>query len=720
MVLPRFSVKSKLIFILITTALFCILVVGFQGLNIGKNALTARIDAQLDSIRENKAVHISGYLENLQREVLSMANDRSLVTATKEFSSAFKRLQKAVLSNAELEKLTRYYNNEFIPRLAPNIEGTPDIDFLFPRQPATRYLQYHYIANNEFPAGNKAELETASDRSYYSGVHAHYHPTLKQKVDSFGYYDLFLMDFDTGNIIYSVAKETDFATSLQAGPYKTSAFARLYEEIKRSPNPGDVKLVDFQFYQPSYGAAAAFLGTTIFDEEHRPIGILAIQIPIRQIDAIMSGNENWEVAGLGKTGEVILVGDDLKMRSTSRKFLQRTDCTDAEKSCRTGSTVLIQEVDNPAVKAALAGKTGNGVVDGYNSDKKTITNYAPLQAPNLHWAILAKMDQDEAFTPIFDFQKGLLITAVILSSLVTFIAMWVAYIFTRPVDKLMEGVRNLRQGKTDEQVVLNRQDEFGDLADIFNQTLSVLNSQKKTIAAREEENRQLLLNILPANVIEKVSDGEFRYAEKVTNTTVLFSALNGFTQYAESLSAEEAMDELNRLIDQFDRAAEKNGVEKIQTVGDSYMAASGISISRLDHSKRCLRFAQDLLEIVHHFNNERGIHLGIRVGIHTGDAFAGIVGTRHFVFDVWGDTVNIASRMRFDTIPDSILISDDVYQRLGNHEGFVSHAPINTAARGKLEVWCWQPEWAIDEEAETVIMENPLRDDQRQDKGATS
>ena len=708
MVLTRFSVKSKLISILIGTALFCILVIGFQGLYMGKNALTERINAQLNSIRANKSDHISGYLEGLKKELLTMAVDQSVITATKEFTSAFNRLQKSVLSNAEMDKLTEFYKDKFIPRLDANVDGSPDINFLLPRQAATRYLQYQFIANNDFAIGKKGELDRAFDRSYYSGVHEHYHPSFRQKLQSFGYYDLFLIDFDSGNIVYTVNKETDFATSLRRGPYKTSLLARLYDQIRSSPNPGKAQLVDFEFYQPSYGAPAAFLGTTVFDEEHHPIGIIAIQIPVNKIDEVMAGNRNWEASGLGKTGEVILVGDDYKMRSSSRKFLERSDCPQDDRACRLGSTVLLQTVENDAVEAALEGKAGELLVPGYNSTKKTITSFAPLEVTGLHWAILAKMDQDEADTPIFSFEKGLLVAAVILSSLITFAAMWIAYRFTRPIDALMQGVRNLRRGETGEKVILNRNDEFGDLAEVFNQTANIIEKQQDSITRKEAENRELLLNILPPSVVEKVGDGKFQYAEKITNSTIMFSTLNGFTHYAESLDAEEAMSELNDLINQFDRAAEKNGVEKIQTVGDSYMAASGITISRLDHSKRCLHFARDMLEIVHHFNQERKINLGIRIGIHTGDAFAGIVGTRHFVFDVWGDTVNIASRIRFDAIPDSILVSDAVHERLGEQEGFQPFPDIKTAAHGCLKVWYWQPEWAVDEDADTVIIENPI------------
>ncbi len=713
MTLPSLTIKSKLIIVLLTVAFLSILVIGYQGLHIGKNTLAERINAQLTSIRTNQKTHISSFFDNLRSELLSMASDPTVMTATKEFSSAYQRLQKAVLTNDQLDSLTAYYSNIFIPRLNENIEGNSDIDYLLPLQPAARYLQYYYIASNDNPLGQKANLDSAADRSYYSGVHAHYHPVFRNKVESFGYYDLFLIDFDSGNIIYSVAKETDFATSLNAGPYRTSAFAKLYASVRNSPNPGESQLVDFAFYRPSYGAPAAFVGATIFDEERQPIGILAIQISIDKINAILSNNGDWENAGLGETGEVILVGSDLKMRSNSRMFSTKADCDRNDKTCRLGTTVLLQSVDTPAAKAALSGESGIQLTPSYNGQGKTISAYEPLHAGQLQWAILANMDQDEAYAPIFNFQKALLTAAVILSSLITFGAMWIAYAFTRPVEKLIDGVHRLREGKEMQPITLNRHDEFGELADAFNHTVEVIQAQQQEISIQQHKNRELLLNILPEAVVNKLdetslADGEPpHYAERVSNTTIMFSTLNGFTDYAESLDALQAIDELNELINNFDHAAERLGVEKIQTVGDSYMAASGITISRLDHSRRCMKFAREMLEIVRHFNHEKGIDLSIRIGIHTGQAFAGIVGKRHFVFDVWGDTVNIASRLRFDTVPNSILVTDAVFDRLGNQDDFHPVDDIASAAHGQLRVWCWQPEWAIDEDAETVMMDLP-------------
>ena len=714
----RFSVKSKLIFVLLITALLSMLAIAFQSLHAGKETLEERIEAQLTSIRETKKTHLESYLDRLRKELLAMAADPSLMTATKEFSSAFSRLQKTVLTNEEIETLTRYYNDVFIPRLSANVDGHPEIDYLLPRQPAARYLQYHYIADNDNPPGKKDALNAARGRSYYSGVHAHYHPVFRQKVRSFGYYDLFLVDFDGGNIIYSVSKETDFATSLRAGPYKTSGLAQLYELLRQAPNPGEARIIDFTLYRPSYGAPAGFAGTTVFDEERRPIGMLVVQIPIDRIDAIMSDSGNWEQSGLGKTGEVVLVGNDLKMRSTSRRLLaQRESCDPADRACRLGTTVLIRKIDNSAVYEALAGKSGVTTVPAYDGEGKIITAYGPIASGDLQWTILANMDHQEAFTPIFDFQKALLTAVVILSSLATFAAMWIGYAFTRPIETLVTSARRLRQDKKIEPIDIGRDDEFGDLADAYNHMVEVIHEQHETIEAEKHRNRELLLNIIPENVAEKVAiqydNGLIapRYAEKVSNTTILFSALSGFTRYAESLDAAQAVTELNRLIDAFDSAAEKHGVEKIQTVGDSYMAASGITVSRLDHSRRCLMFAREMLEIVHHFNQSHGISLGIRIGIHTGEAFAGIIGQRNFVFDVWGDTVNIASRLRFDTIPNSILVTEAVFDRLGAQEGFDAADDIVTSAHGRIRVWRWQPDWAIDEDAETVIMENPVRDD---------
>lgn len=170
--------------------------------------------------------------------------------------------------------------------------------------------------------------------------------------------------------------------------------------------------------------------------------------------------------------------------------------------------------------------------------------------------------------------------------------------------------------------------------------------------------------MFPAAIAKRLKKGEKDIAEDVSNVAVLFSELTGFGKLSATLTAYEIVAILNDLVTAFDEAAERHGMEKIKTIGDTYMAVCGLSIPYLDHDKRAIDFALEMLAIIRRFNSERDFHLNIRLGISSGDVVAGIVGRNKFIYDVWGDTINIANALRSACPPGSILVATAVYRRL--------------------------------------------------------
>lgn len=197
--------------------------------------------------------------------------------------------------------------------------GLNSAETLIPTSKAAGFLQYQYIANNEHPTKNKEKLDFAEDGSFYSKIHKKYHGQFKEYLQRFGYYDIFLIDTQKGDIVYSVYKEVDYATNLLNGPYYNSNIGRLFREARLATEPGFVKLVDYQPYDPSYGDGASFIASPIFDQGEN-IGVLIFQMPIYEINAIMTGSENWFLDGFGETGESVVIGSDGYLRSQSRFF----------------------------------------------------------------------------------------------------------------------------------------------------------------------------------------------------------------------------------------------------------------------------------------------------------------------------------------------------------------------------------------------------------------
>lgn len=730
MQLPSLSIKSKLVIMLLSVSLLSILVVGIQGLRNGKNAITERINSQLTSVRETKKNQIESLFVDVRNTINALSVDHTAVGAMREFAAAYKRLDTAVIDDSQLDRLKKFYTDEYLAELAKNIDGEPTVEQYLPSENQAQYLQTHYISDNPEKRGEKYKLNMAKDQSYYSGVHDYYHPVFSNLIQTHGFYDLFLIDIETGSVVYSVGKEADYATSLKNGPYRTSNLARLYQRIKESQDLGNTQVEDFDFYRPSYNSPAAFAGTTIFNAENKPEGILVVQLAVDEINEVMTGNRQWKAQGMGETGEVFLVGKnstfgggarELTMRSDSRFLLQKqgadTACYRkvqavdghidpvAEKICRLGTSVLYQEIDNAAVVSAQGGDAGTAVVNSYHGNE-VLTAFTKLDIPGLDWLIMAEISTDEADKPVRSFQRQLAISAVILSSLITFLAMWFAQMITNPLSKILEGVRKLGNNQTNVKVDVSRNDEFGELATTFNRTVDLIHKQNTTIDEKSKENRALLENILPSAIANRVLKGEQHIADRVSNVTILFTSMSGFNEFAEHLDPDVVVKKLNQLVNEFDHAAHKLGVEKIKTIGDSYMAASGLTIPRLDHAKRSIEFAREMLEIAERFNKRNDAKLGLRIGLHCGPVIAGVVGERKFVYDVWGDTVNIASRIRFEAVRNSLMVTNEVYQRLEIKDGFVEQHSVLTKGMGDLKTWQWEPSWAT-EDADTEVFEKP-------------
>ena len=282
----RLSIKSKLQIMLLVASLGSILVVGYLSWSKAREILTERIFDQLTSVRASKAYQVESYFQTLRHHIETLCEDRMVVSAMVEFNQAFAQLNQASIPGDWERDIEGYYTNEFLPRLTKNIIGTPVYETYRPTKVASRYLQYHYIANNPNPVGKKDELEQAQDGSDYSRIHARYHALFRNLIKKFGYYDLFLIDSRTGIIVYSVYKETDYSTSLEEGPYRSSNLAEVVKKVRANPDRGAIQIVDFQFYRPSYNAPAAFFAGSIYDGDQE-VGILAAQLPVDEINNVL-------------------------------------------------------------------------------------------------------------------------------------------------------------------------------------------------------------------------------------------------------------------------------------------------------------------------------------------------------------------------------------------------------------------------------------------------
>ena len=205
------------------------------------------------------------------------------------------------------------------------------------------------------------------------------------------------------------------------------------------------------------------------------------------------------------------------------------------------------------------------------------------------------------------------------------------------------------------------------------------------VVAEQKVSERLLLNVLPHAIAERLKgrpEAAETFTEVIADTfdevTVLFADIVEFTKFSETVSPETLVDVLNDIFTRFDGIADRRGLEKIKTIGDAYMAAAGLPEPVADHSSRAAHMALDMIEEMQRFNAETGHSLGLRIGISSGAVVAGVIGKRKFLYDLWGDVVNTASRMESQGVPGRIQVTDATRMRL--------HAPFMLEVRGSIDI----------------------------------
>lgn len=211
----------------------------------------------------------------------------------------------------------------------------------------------------------------------------------------------------------------------------------------------------------------------------------------------------------------------------------------------------------------------------------------------------------------------------------------------------------------------------------------------KIIAAEKQRSDDLLLNILPEETAQELKDKGRVEAKKYSSVTVLFSDFKGFTSYAEHLSPELLVETIDHYFSKFDRIMEKYGLEKIKTIGDAYMAVGGLSFDHVDQAKEMILAAKEMNDFVIEMKQDDTISASfdMRIGINTGSVVAGVVGTKKFAYDIWGDAVNVAARMESNSEPGRINISENTYQKVKSEFDCEYRGEVAVKNRGHLKMY---------------------------------
>jgi class 3 adenylate cyclase len=270
----------------------------------------------------------------------------------------------------------------------------------------------------------------------------------------------------------------------------------------------------------------------------------------------------------------------------------------------------------------------------------------------------------------------------------TVLAAWlVAREILRPVNALVGAAKRVPSGDLNARVDWKSTDELGELSATFNSMTQSLRESTEVIKQKNRENEALLLNILPAEIAARLKGGEHEIADSFADVTVLFGDIVGFTALSSRTPAAEIVELLNGLFSQFDELAQELKIEKIKTIGDCYMAVCGLPKPCADHTERMARMALRMADITQEYGKKMRSNLQLRIGLNSGPVVAGVIGETKFIYDLWGDTVNLASRMESTGVPGAIQVTRTVYERLKENFDLRSRGAVTVKGKGEIETW---------------------------------
>ncbi len=410
------------------------------------------ITTKLISQREEKKSQVETYIAGLKSQVKTFSNNIMVIEAVTEFKESFKtyRGDSFVYSDDKQKKSVKaYYTQQFQPRYQSRNNGQSfDVNRIISQlDDDSIALQYSFISNNPEALGEKDALMGVNNNTRYNQQHRKYHPHFRDYLQEFGFYDIFLIDADSGDIVYSVLKELDYSTSLIDGPYSNSGIGQAFKQANAADQRDAVALIDFASYAPSYEDPAAFIASPIYDGAKK-VGILIFQMPVDRLNKIMTYDYKWADAGLGNSGETYLVGYDTAMRSMGRFLIddkpaylealrQSGVSADLIKTIANKETTIgLQKIDTIGSRAALSGQTGSGIMKDYRGES-VLSAYTPINVDGLNWAIISEINQKEAFFPVTGMVKAILIWSLsvlaIIALLTVFISIKYASIFVGPI-----------------------------------------------------------------------------------------------------------------------------------------------------------------------------------------------------------------------------------------------------------------------------------------------
>ncbi len=451
--LPSLRLKTKLQLSLVLIASLAIIITGWQAYRNARTALEHATFQRLTALRESRRQEVEQYYSGIRRDILTASADRAIIDASRRLRSA-----------------------GHVLRTAPELR-----EALVAR--ATRTDASKVPARTDF---RNYLLRLAEMDSLFA-------PFVARR----GYDDVMLVDADNGDILYTAKRAATFGSNLRRGPFSESRLAEAFRNARAESNAGRACLVDYDAHVSFTNVPVSFAAAPILNDDTAGM-VLIFQISIEEINALMTDHGRWQHDILGESGETYIVGADRRMRNDSRFFIEEPeryleqiahqgydpDVLDAIRAQHT--SVMLQEVPTDAATAALNGETDTRIVRDYRG-VRVLSSFTPLNIPDLHWVLLAEIDELEAFQSVYRLREQLILSGLILMLFAVILGFIISGTMTRPIQALTRVSEQFGRGDFRRRAEISSDDEIGLLSTTFNTMAEKITSHTRQL---EEEIRE--------------------------------------------------------------------------------------------------------------------------------------------------------------------------------------------------------------------------------------